>query len=139
MTLDELTDFLAKATAVDARVETNEFAYEMWRLTVGHLRADDALAALVDHHQKSTERVMPADIVRGAKVYSEARWAALPTDEETMADCQGLHHGLAVKLYQRRRRAMADDGLSLAEARAAYPPPPHPEAITSDSTDGDVR
>lgn len=128
---------MAAATALDPRVEVFDLAVEMWWRIIGSLDAEDAADALVGHYRESSDRVMPADIVRRAREARRARAEAIPPNDEVMADApRRFVAGDWVRALQARRAAMIDDRVSLEEARRRYPVPELP-AITGSTVPGD--
>jgi len=133
MTPAELGVILARATGVDPRVETNDFATDMWMDTIGDLSFAEARDALVQHYRETKDRVYPSDIRTRVKDARRARADALPSNVEIMSDVPNGHPSWAHGL-QLRRAAMIDDGLSLNEAREKYPAPPIRPELSEDGT-----
>ena len=66
MTIDELKRVVAKIQLGDSR-QVDRLVLLEWQDTIGHLRFDDAIAAVTLHRQESTDYLMPAHITAGSR------------------------------------------------------------------------
>lgn len=65
MSPDDLKRVLAKVQLGDNR-QVDALVMREWFDTIGHLRFEDAIAAVTMHRQESTDYLMPAHIIRNA-------------------------------------------------------------------------
>ena len=72
MNLQETAQVLAKIQLGDNR-QVDELTVREWHDTIGHLEFVDAIAAVKEHRQISSDYLMPAHIVGGAKRAKERR------------------------------------------------------------------
>jgi hypothetical protein len=72
VTPEDVVDVLTKAAAFDQRTVGHADVLA-WHEVLGRLDRDDALTAVTRHYTESRERVMPADVVRLARVVREER------------------------------------------------------------------
>ena len=72
MSREEMARLLAKIQLGDNRTVT-ALTLSDWLETVGHLDYRDAYEAVVEHRRNSTEYLMPAHVVRGARKARAAR------------------------------------------------------------------
>ena len=72
MTPDDVIDVLTKCAAFDQRTigETDVMA---WHEVIGRYDRADALAAVTRHYTESSQRAMPADILRHARAVRDER------------------------------------------------------------------
>jgi hypothetical protein len=68
----ELAEVLAKIKLGDNR-EVNELVLREWFDTIGHLRHEDAIAAVTMHRQEAGEYLMPVHIIRNVRRVIDAR------------------------------------------------------------------
>jgi len=66
MTIDELKRVVAKIQLGDSR-QVDRLVLLEWQDNIGHLRFDDAIAAVTLHRQESTDYLMPAHITAGSR------------------------------------------------------------------------
>lgn len=72
MTIDECKRVLAKIQLGDNR-QVDELTLREWHDTIGHLNFADAVEAVRLHRQNSTDYLMPAHVVAGAKAVARER------------------------------------------------------------------
>ncbi len=73
-TLELAAAVLMKAAAQDATMpRPNGVTIAAWAEHFGHIRIEDALDAVASHYHSSTERLMPADVLRIARHAERAR------------------------------------------------------------------
>lgn len=80
MTPEDVVDVLTKAAAFDQRT-VGEADVLAWHEVLHRCDRDDALAAVTRHYTDSRERIMPADVVRLARVVREERQRQLARHE----------------------------------------------------------
>lgn len=66
MTRAEVAALLSMCSAYDSRT-IGEADVLAWHRIIGHLPAVQAQAAVVDHYTRESRRIMPADVMAGAK------------------------------------------------------------------------
>lgn len=94
---------------------TAELQVELWHRAIGHLDYADALDAVVEYYQTTTETIMPADVIAGAEDQRRSRLAHVPPMEVLMAGVDPADPQY-VATYQRRRE----------DAAQRRTPPPDP-------------
>lgn len=79
----ELAKVLARIQAGDNRV-VDKVTVAHWRETIGHLKYQDAMDAVVMHFRESTEYLMPAHVIRNARrIRNEREDPNAPVDQAT--------------------------------------------------------
>jgi len=90
MNRSECAKVLAKIQLGDNR-QVDTLTLEEWFDTIGHLRFEDAIGAVRLHRQESTDYLMPAHVIRGAR---RVRDTVLPPRAEiTAAECAHVFKG----------------------------------------------
>jgi hypothetical protein len=142
VTPEDVVDVLTKAAAFDQRT-VGRADVLAWHEVIGRLDRDDALAAVTRHYTESRDRVMPADVVRLARVVREDRRRlearsealALPSRyeddvtrdiriKEGVAQCRDVLAAIMARL-QAKREAIPAAGTYVAATQMAegYEPP----------------
>lgn len=68
----ECSELLTYASIIDNRTVAPETVNAWWEI-VGHLDVNLARQAIIQHRRESTEYLMPAHVIRGARRLSDAR------------------------------------------------------------------
>lgn len=80
MTPEDVVDVLTKAAAFDQRT-VGEADVLAWHEVLYRVDREDALAAVTRHYTDSRDRIMPADVVRLARVVKDERQRAIARHE----------------------------------------------------------
>lgn len=84
MHIDETKRVLARIALIDNRT-ADRAVLEAWHETIGHLHYPDALRAVTLHHQRSTDWIQPAHIIRLAVEAKRERDTAEARERATRA------------------------------------------------------
>jgi hypothetical protein len=116
MRIDEVAKVLAKIKLGDNR-SVEESVIREWADTIGHLRFEDAIAAVTLHRQESAEYLVPAHIIANARRVRAARPEVRavesfppgdpkPTNFEAMIEAAGdpVRFGMEVAKYRAQLR-----------------------------------
>lgn len=115
MELDEVARVLAKCSAYDLRT-VGRADVAAWAEIIGQVGYVDALDAVTRHYRESSERAMPADILRHSRDAKRDRLRRDGVKSAAMA-LPGRYEPDAIRENRNRRRA--------AEIRDALPKPRH--------------
>lgn len=107
--IDTAAAVLAKASLFDPSFSNPDLGIAVaWAEALGGVNQGDALAAVTDHYQQQTRRIMPADVLAGVRAIRKERLRDQPLEP----DYDGEDVRGALRQIKAHRRAVGD-GLGL--------------------------
>lgn len=150
MTPSEVAKVLAKCAAYDRRT-VGEMDVRAWHEILAAVELPDALAAVTLHYRRSSDWAMPSDILEDSREAKRARLRQLGRQAEPLALPSRYENDAERDARYRRGRAMCEDAVQAAKAKASMATPeeptrpaievlrdltPGPEWVRTERTDG---